>query len=242
MLAWQLSLGRHAEPSALWQSQLQKAQPTASNQRKSWKHSFRDLPWILPAQSLAINTSNTWQESSSCQGGLQRGPGSSVGTCVWRLCCPPIPEVNSQRVGWREGLPPPQLIRGNSVPALGGGKSSLLVVKELSAFELGFEPLLWHVFLAGPKQAQTQQPPLIYGAGLKDGIQSTSPENRKSQCSLCASCHELQPCVLQPRMGGPRAGNSLAAWAACFACWQEHTLAPVIALIKQLKKDASQTF
>lgn len=58
---------------------------------------------------------------------------------------------------------------------------------------------------------------LIYGAGLKDGIQSMSPENRKSQCSLCASCPELQPCVLQPRMGGPPS-RKLFGSMGCVLC------------------------
>lgn len=48
VLAWQLSHGGCVEPSALWQSQLQKAQPTASNQRKSCKNSFSDLLGTLP--------------------------------------------------------------------------------------------------------------------------------------------------------------------------------------------------
>ena len=77
--------------------------------------------------------------------------------------------------------------------------------------------MLWHVFWASPKQAQTQQPPLINAAGLKDGIQSTSPENRKFQLSLCASCHELQPCILQPRMGGPLS-RKLFGSLCCVLC------------------------
>ena len=43
VLARQMSHGARVEPSALWQRQLQKAQPTASNQRKSCKNSFSDL-------------------------------------------------------------------------------------------------------------------------------------------------------------------------------------------------------
>lgn len=164
---------------------------------------------------------------------------------TWRLCCLPIPEVNSQRIAW-----------GNAcLPAADSWELRACVNRrerqlaslsrafsQPQALELDLGPLLWHVFWASPKQAQTQQPPLISAAGLKDGIQSMNPENRKSQHSLCVSCHELQPCILWPRMGGPRAGNSLAASTACFACWQEHTLALVIALIKQLKEDVSQTF
>lgn len=50
---------------------------------------------------------------------------------VQRLCSMPILEANSQRVGGRECLPPLQLIRGNSVPALTGGKRSLLVCKSM---------------------------------------------------------------------------------------------------------------
>ena len=73
------------------------------------------------------------------------------------------------------------------------------------------------MFWASPKQAQTQQPPLINAAGLKDGIQSTSPENRKFQLLLCASCHELQPCVLQPRMGGPLS-RKLFGSLCCVLC------------------------
>lgn len=112
----------------------------------------------------------------------------------------------------------------------------------LQAWQRGLELRLRHVFWTSPKQAQTQQPRLINAAGLEDGIQTMSPENRKSRRSLCASCHELQPRVLRPRVGGPRAGNSLAASAACFAGWQEHTLASVTALIKQLAEDVSQMF
>lgn len=42
------------------------------------------------------------------------------------------------------------------------------------------------MFWTSPKQAQTQQPPLINAAGLQDGIQTMSPENRKSQrFALC---------------------------------------------------------
>lgn len=43
------------------------------------------------------------------------------------------------------------------------------------------------MFFASPKQAQTQQPPLVSETGPEYGIQSTSPENTKSQGSLCAS-------------------------------------------------------
>lgn len=48
VLAWQLSHGGCVEPSALWQSQLQRAQPTASNQRKSCKNNSDDLLGTLP--------------------------------------------------------------------------------------------------------------------------------------------------------------------------------------------------